>query len=103
MPADQLSVTIRPARHADDSAVARLAELDAARVPRGMTLVAEVDGEIVAAYGVETGQRIGDPFRRTAELLDLLALRAQRLAPAPPATSISGRLLRRATYHPRAV
>ena len=103
MPVDQLSVTIRPARHADESAVASLAELDGTGVPQGTTLIAEVDGEIVAAYGVETGQRIGDPFRHTAELLDLLALRARRLAPAPPATSLSGRLLRRATYHARAV
>ena len=70
------TVVIRPAGASDGAAIERLARLDSARIPTGETLVAEVGGELVAALGVERGERIGDPFRRTAELLDLLALHA---------------------------
>ncbi len=71
-------LVIRPASRADAPALARLAALDTRRVPAGATLLAEVGGEVVAAYGVEHGERLGDPFRPTADLLDLLALRAGR-------------------------
>ncbi len=76
------SLVIRPAADADVRALEVLAQLDAARVPAGPTLVAEVGGELVAAYGVDRGERIGDPFRPTAELLDLLEYRALHRAPA---------------------
>jgi hypothetical protein len=75
------SILIRSAHDADADALARLATLDAARVPAGPTLVAEVGGELVAAYGVARGERIGDPFRPTADVLDLLELSARRHAP----------------------
>ena len=75
------ALVIRPAQVADAPALARLAQLDAAQVPAGDTLVAEVEGELVAAYGIERGERIGDPFRPTAEVLDLLAYSARRAAP----------------------
>ncbi len=72
------ALTIRPAAPADAAALARLARLDAARVPAGPTLLAEVGGELVAAYGLDRGERIGDPFRPTADVLDVLELRARR-------------------------
>ncbi len=75
------SLVIRPAADADVRALEVLAQLDAARVPAGPTLVAEVGGEVVAAYGVDRGERIGDPFRPTAELLDLLLYRALQRGP----------------------
>ena len=74
-------LVIRPADASDARALERLAKLDAARVPAGDTLVAEVDGELVAAYGVDRGERIGDPFRPTAEVLDLLEYTARRRRP----------------------
>ena len=74
-------LVIRPAGSDDAAALERLAKLDAAQVPHGEKLVAEVGGELVAAYGVERGERIGDPFRPTADVLDLLEYKARRRAP----------------------
>jgi hypothetical protein len=70
------SVVIRVARESDGAALEQLARLDSAVVPAGDVLVAEADGEIVAALAPASGERIADPFRRTAALLELLAVRA---------------------------
>ena len=53
-------------------------------------LVAELDGEIVAAVPFDGGRAIADPFRPTAELVELLRARTRLLAGAAPA----GRLQR---------
>jgi hypothetical protein len=45
-------------------------------------LVAELDGEIVAAVPFEGGRAIADPFRPTAELVELLRTRTAKAAPA---------------------
>src|SRR4051794_23668877 len=70
------SVLIRAARGSDGAGLERLAALDSAAVPAGALLVAESDGELVAALAPATGERIADPFRRTAALVELLAVRA---------------------------
>jgi hypothetical protein len=72
-----LDITIRSARDADAVALHRLAVLDSSHVPAGALLVAEVGGDLVAAasdHGV-----IADPFRPTADVVDLLRLRAAAL------------------------
>ncbi|MEA2295380.1 MAG: hypothetical protein QOE86_3019 [Solirubrobacteraceae bacterium] len=66
-------ITIRSARDADADALVRLAALDSSRVPGGDLLVAEVDGELVAAAS-DAGV-IADPFRPTADVVQLLRLR----------------------------
>jgi len=71
------SVLIRAARGSDGPALEALAGLDSAAVPTGGLLVAEADGELVAALGAG-GERIADPFRRTADVVALLELRAGR-------------------------
>ena len=76
-------VTVRNATAADARALRRLAALDDRRLPAGPHLVAEVGGEIVAAVGVRARQVVADPFRRTADLVALLDLRASQLAQAP--------------------
>jgi hypothetical protein len=74
------TVVIRAARGSDGPALRRLAELDSRdQVPAGDLLIAERDDELVAALSVDTGERIADPFRRTADVVDLLAYRARRL------------------------
>ena len=71
------TVVIRAARGSDGPALRRLAELDSRdEVPAGELLVAETDDELVAAVSLDTGERIADPFRRTADVLELLELRA---------------------------
>ena len=72
-------VTIRAASPADRGALERLAALDSASAPRGYVLVAEVHGELRAALAVAGGPAIADPFVPTAQLVDLLAVRARQL------------------------
>lgn len=74
-------ITIRSARPADAAELRRLAELDSRSLPSGDLLVAEVSGELVAAYAPESAATVADPFRRTAEVVDLLRLRAAGTRP----------------------
>jgi hypothetical protein len=74
---DMHDITIRSANDADAGDLRRLAALDSARIPAGDLLVAEVGGDLVAAasdHGV-----IADPFRPTADVVELLQLRAAAL------------------------
>ena len=72
-------VTVRLAEGHDALALRRLAALDSADVPRAPTLLAEVDGQAVAALPVLGGRAIADPFSRTAALVAMLELRAMQL------------------------
>ena len=74
------SVVMRAARGSDGDALARLAALDSKRAPRGEVLVAEVDGAIHAAIGLDDGLVIANPFHPTAGLVALLELRAGAVA-----------------------
>ena len=71
-------ITIRTARGEDAPAIARLAALDEAPVPHGTALLGFLDGELAVAKPLECGTTVADPFRRTAELIDLLDLWAER-------------------------
>ena len=68
------TVVIRAARGSDGGALRDLAELDSQRPLAGDVLIAEQDGAIVAALA---GDRvIADPFRPTADVIDLLRVRS---------------------------
>ena len=73
------AVTVRLARPSDVQLVARLAELEGRPPLIDPTLVAEVEGVVVAARSLHDGTSVADPFRRTAQLTELLALRARHL------------------------
>ena len=74
------TVTIRLAVSADAPALSRLAQLDSAPAPGPLPiLMAEVGGELRAALPLDGGPAIADPFRRTAELVAMLAERARQL------------------------
>jgi hypothetical protein len=89
------TLTIRMAVSADAAALSRLAQLDSARPPEPVPmLVAELGGELRAALPVEGGPAIADPFRRTAELVAILAERARQLVPPPRRAARRWRLLR---------
>lgn len=78
------ALTIRMAVRVDEAALRRLALLDSAPPPRPVPmLLAEVGGELRAALPLDGGPAIADPFRRTAELVAILAERARQLAPPP--------------------
>jgi hypothetical protein len=72
--------TIRAAAHPDLPAIARLAELDSARVPRGSVLVAELRGNVVAAISLESGALVADPFASTADAVKVLRAKAAAMA-----------------------
>src|SRR3712207_663297 len=73
------AITIRPARADDEDALRRLAQLDAAQLPTGEVLIAEVDGVPRAAMRILDRTYAADPFFPTRELVGLLGVRAQRL------------------------
>jgi hypothetical protein len=79
LPLPASPVVIRAARGSDAPALWRLAALDSARVPAGDVLIAETEGSLVAAHAPATGATIADPFRRTAEVVELLELRGAML------------------------
>lgn len=87
------ALTIRPADLTDSTALNRLAALDSASPPTGDVLVAEVGGELWAAVEVDSGAAIADPFRPSADLVDLLRLHAR--GEQRPARRALGRLLPR--------
>jgi hypothetical protein len=71
------SVLIRAARGSDGPALVDLAALDSARLPEGQLLVAEADGELLAALEPGSGRHIANPFRPTADVVNLLRLSAR--------------------------
>lgn len=73
-------VTLRYSSAGDRDRLRHLAELDCARPPSGLTLVAEVDGRLRAALPLDGSDPIADPFHRGCELIELLRLRASQLA-----------------------
>ena len=87
------ALTIRPADLADLAALDRLAALDSASAPTGDVLVAEIGGELWAAVEVDSGAAIADPFRPSADLVELLRLHARGSRSAP--RRALGRLLPR--------
>ena len=92
------SVLIRAARGSDGRALRRLAALDSSVVPAGELLVAEADGELVAARALTSGAVIADPFRPSADVVALLALRAAAVhTPARRSRSLADRLGLRGT------
>ncbi len=75
-------VTVRMAAPTDRVALERLAALDSARVPSGALVVAAVAGTIQAAQPVSGDRAIANPFVPTADLVDLLRVRARQLRDA---------------------
>ena len=72
-------ILIRRAYPDDASALARLAQLDSTRLPADSYLVAEVEGELKAAIGVDSGAVAADPFHPSAPLVKLLGMHAEAL------------------------
>ena len=86
-------IAIRMATPQDHPALIRLAELDSALPIDGEALIASSDQVPVAAYSLDENRTIADPFRPTADIVELLEARAanlRRLGPARPAPAQSG-------------
>src|SRR3954462_4023412 len=77
------TIVIRPSRRDDVAALYRIAALDSAKPLQGEdVLVAELAGEVVAAYDAAERRSVADPFRPTGALVDLLRMRADQVAAA---------------------
>ena len=75
-------LVIRTARRRDARGLERLAALDSGPTPAGPTLVAEMDGQLVAALPLSGERPVADPFVPTAQVVEMLKLRAAQLRPA---------------------
>jgi hypothetical protein len=96
------TVLIRSSGPEDEAALVRLYQLEGRpRIRRFRVLVAEVQGEVLAALPLGGGEPIADPFRPTASLVEMLKLRAAQLDPAPQPEPRRG--LRALLGYPRAL
>jgi hypothetical protein len=68
----------------DEHRLAMLAELDSSRPPAQPVLLAEVDGQLAGAISLSDGTVVADPFRPTADVVDLLRVRAAQLGRIRP-------------------
>jgi hypothetical protein len=66
-----MSIVMRLSTEADHERIRRLAELDSRRPPQGDVLLAEVNGRLLAAIGMD-GSVVADPFERTAAVVRVL-------------------------------
>ena len=79
------AITLRSATAADAPWLERLAALDSRHVPAGPLIVAERDGQLVAAVAEPTLEAIADPFRPTSDTVALLRRHAVARRNATPA------------------
>jgi hypothetical protein len=71
-----VAITIRHSEDEDRAALARLAALDDRPPLHEHALLGFVDGELKAAVALSGRRAIADPFAHTAEVVELLRLRA---------------------------
>ena len=73
------SITIRVSHGGDADRLERLAGLAGTELPEGELIVAESDGDLIAAISLTTGRVISDPFNVTSDLVALLHVRTAQL------------------------
>jgi hypothetical protein len=93
MPSTTSTLTIRVATTDDVPALYRLALLDSSRVPSGMVLLGEVDGDLWAALSVDDGHAVADPFRPSADIVRALRIRVRELHSSRAAARRPSRLV----------
>jgi hypothetical protein len=75
-------IFIRRSEIIDLPALRRLAALNSRPLPKGVILVAELDGEIIAGVPLESDEpALGDPSRPTEDVQRMLELQARSLRP----------------------
>ena len=98
--APEAAVALRLCSVHDDAALERLAQLEGRPLPAGRMVLAEVEGEIVAALPLAGGKPLSDPFRPTAHLLPLLRLRAEQAGGQPRARMETAKAIAARMLHP---
>jgi hypothetical protein len=74
-------IIIRRSTDQDRLAIVELAALDSRRPPQAEALLAFIGTELRAALPLDGGEAIADPFHHSAELVDLLRVRAPQPLP----------------------
>lgn len=87
----QGEVTVRGASSGDAEALQRLAELEGREAGAQPHLLAEHEGAVIASLSLVDGIALGDPFRPTADVVDLLRAHAERTGRSPVGRSRPGR------------
>src|SRR6185437_7570872 len=77
--AREKSVTLRLGAPADEGPLARLAALDSSKPPAHPVLLAEVNGQLLAALAVSDGTVVANPFHPSVDVIELLRARARQL------------------------
>jgi hypothetical protein len=67
-----LTIRLSSGEGEDRERIRRLAVLGGAPAPEGLVLVADVDGEPVAAIGFADGDAVADPARSDSRVLSIL-------------------------------
>jgi hypothetical protein len=81
MTRDQDQMTLRMLSEEDRESIVRLAQLDSSPAPEGDLLGAVVDGRLVAALSLTSGESIANPFIPSEPARSMLQLRAKQLKP----------------------
>jgi hypothetical protein len=74
-PDRDVTIRLSTAEDGDGDTIRRLASLDDGEPPRGPVMLAELDGEPVAALGIADGHAVADPLRSSPAIITLLRLR----------------------------
>jgi hypothetical protein len=72
-------LSIRRATPEDDQPLKALAIIDSSLPLSGEVLVAQLDGAVMAAISLMDGRAIADPFRHSADTVEILRLRARQM------------------------
>ena len=83
---------IRLATKDDAAALERIAQYDSKQPPSGSALIGEIDGKAAAAISLTDYSVIADPFQRTAQLTQLLRMRASSLHAYAKTPSVRDRM-----------
>ncbi len=94
------SLTIRMAQTDDTPALRRLAEVDSTVPLHGNVMLAELDGNCLAAISLETGEVNANPFKRTAAIVSHLRMRRYQIMRQGGDVAPARSLLRRLTLTP---
>ena len=73
------SMTIRTATTDDDKALTGLARIDSRRHPRDRALVAESDGDVVAAISLKSGAVFANPANPDVDAINSLRFRRYQM------------------------
>ena len=91
LPTNQYDIYL--AGPADAASIRWLAEIDSRPVPRGRILAAAVEGQPVAALGIDDGSVIANPWLRTDHLVTALRMRARAYESHERTPSLRDRML----------